>query len=1024
MINKADRKSNRFKVKALSAAISVALLPVASTLYAQDEAIEEVVVTGSRITRFAGDHTAPVLTMDSGQIESSGKVNIEDFISEVGSLVGSDGSYESANGNSGTRTGLNALNMRNLGTNRSLVLVNGRRHVSSVATGEPLVDTNTIPTALIERVDVLNGGASAVYGADAVSGAVNFVLKDDFEGFAVRTQTGMSSESDAEEFYASFVWGTNFADGAGNITASYENRSQERLQIFERDYGLYNREYRVNNPAEYRKTDDPNVPDRIVLGNRTYIFTAPDGRYDITGFDTVSGQELGYEDLVLNAEGQPWVFGQRVSGSAMIGGDGTPTQFFTSQLLPEQETNSFNLNALYDITDSATVFGEMKYVTSDAVNPRSSSFTSVLEIGLDNPFLPQTFLDQLSTIEDASIQLARDDLELRSLNDITRDTTRIVLGVKGDLTDWLNYEASYNHGVTEVENRLLNMRREDRYFASMDAVIDPATGQPTCRSNLDPSAVPPTDPIVSSYNPAVWGDGVNGSFEPGPGSGCAPFNPFYDGTADYFSPGKPSASNPNAAAMSFIAGNGVPLVDDGKISQTIYNAYLAGNTSGIGLELPAGGVDFVFGGEYREERVSNDVDAIRSNPNGLTSLNFERDSKSSFDVRELFTEVSVPVFEDLGPLMQAMRIDGAYRWSDYSTIGETTAFNIGGNWTLNDNIILRGSFGESVRSPNLAELFSPDNEGSFRPTDVCEQSELGSQSANTVANCAAVLSALGVDPATFISASPVGRPGVIGGNPNLQEETSETMTFGVVLTPSFLPGLVASIDYWDIELTQGILYPSDDEIVSQCYDAPVFGNEFCSLFTRAPTGIVGVIIDLEQRPVNVSALTTSGVDFSFTYSMDLADLGSLSLGLNGTYLKELKTQPTVAPKQVEEAGLLVTLLGNQAPEWVANFSANWSLGPVSLNYRLHHQSELSIYTPEELQRQPDISDYTHTDKLYLHDIQASYDFYNGIEVYGGINNVADREPDPTYLNTPVGPKGRYFYVGLTANFEDLTGILR
>lgn len=1016
-------KSDRYKVSLLSAAISAAMLPLGTIAQAQEQQLEEVVVTGSRITRFEGDFTAPVLSLDSGQLESSGKVNIEDFVSEVASLVGSDGSYETANGNSGTRTGINALNMRNLGTNRSLVLVNGRRHVSSVATGEPLVDTNTIPTALIERVDVLTGGASAVYGADAVSGAVNFVLKDDFEGLAVRTQTGMSSQSDAEEYYASVVWGANFAEGAGNVTASYEYRKQNSLQIFERDYGLANRLYIVNNPAEYRKTDDPNVPDKIIMGNRTYTYTAPDGRYDIEGVNKTTGETLGFGDLILNAAGQPFSLGQQVSGATMIGGDGTPTQFFTSQLLPESETSSVNLNGRYDLSDKATLFSELKYVTTDATNPRSSSFTSVLQLGLDNPFIPAAFNDALANIQDPTINLARDDLELRSINDNTRETTRIVLGVRGDMTDWLNYEASYNHGVTDVETRLFNMRREDRYFAAMDAVLDPATGQATCRSNLDPSAVPPTDQIVSSYNAAVWGDGVNGSFEPGPNSGCVPFNPFVDGTASYFTPGKTSASNPNAAAMDFIAGNGVPLVDNGRVVQTVYNGFVSGNTSGVGFELPAGPIDFVLGGEYREERVSNDVDAIRSNPNGLTSLNFERDSKSAYDVTEYFTEVSVPIFSDLGPFMQALRVDGAYRFSDYSTIGETTAYSVGLNWTLNDSIIFRGSFGESVRAPNLAELFSPDNEGSFRPEDVCEQANLGSQSANTIANCATVLSALGLDPATFVSASPVGRPGVVGGNPSLQEETAETQTLGVVLTPTFLPGLVVALDYWDIELTQGILYPSDDEIVSQCYDSPTLDNDFCSLFTRATTGLIGIIVDLEQRPVNVSALTTSGIDFSVSYNMDLGmDLGNLTLGLNGSYLKELKTQPTVAPKQVEEAGLLDTLLGNQAPEIVANFTANWMRGPLSVNYRLHHQSELSIYKPEEIARQPDISNYLHTDDLFLHDVQAAYNFDNGIEVFAGINNLADREPDPTYLNTPVGSKGRYYYMGLSANFEELSAL--
>ena len=994
----ASKKTNPHKVKILSAAISLALLPLSFPLYAQNASsepqLEEVVVTGSRITRFEGDYVAPVLSLGAEQMAQSGKVNIEDFVSEVAALVGSTGSFESLGTASGTRAGVNSLNMRNLGTNRTLVLVNGRRHVSSIASGEPLVDTNSIPTALIERVDVLTGGASAVYGADAVSGAVNFVLKDDFEGFSMRSQGGMSGEGDAEEYYATFVWGSNFADGRGNITTSYEYRKQQSLEVFERDYGLAERLYMVNNPAEFRKTDDPNVPDRIVAGDRRYIFTAPDGRYDVLGFNTATGRALRFGDIKLNARGQPFDQGTAISGSASLGGDGTPTAYFSSQFLPDTNSHSINMNGRYDISERATAFSELKYVRADAINPRASSFTSVLELGLDNPFIPPAFSNALTGIQNPTLNLARDDLELRSSNDNTRETTRLVLGLRGELTDWLDYEVSLNHGITDVTARIQNMRREDRYFASMDAVRDPATGQATCRSNLNPAAVPPHDSVVSSYNPAVWGDPANSTFTPGPSSGCAPFNPFYDGTAGYFTPGVLSASNPNAAAVAFITGAGVPLIDRGKVKQTVVNGFVAGDSSGLGFELPAGPIDFVFGGEYREETVTNNVDPIRSNPNGLTSLNFERNSASAYDVAEVFTEVSVPVFEDLAPFLQALRLDGAYRYSDYSTIGETGAFSIGANWTLNDSIIVRGSFGQSVRSPNLNELFSPDNEGSFRPNDPCEVFNLGSQTANAVANCQIVLAPLGLDPSNFVSASPVGRPGVVGGNPRLQEESSDTKTIGVVVTPSFLPGFVATLDAWQIDMAQGILYPSADEIVKQCYDAPTLDNAFCSLFTRAASGIVGAIINLEQRPVNVSDLSTSGIDFSFNYTTDLGfNAGTLTLGLNGSFLDKLLTQPTVAPVQVEQSGMVTTLLGGQAPEWVANFSANWARGPMSLNYRLHHQSGLEIFTETQLTRQPDLSDYTSTKRLFVHDIQADYSFNEGIKAYLGVNNVADRKPD-------------------------------
>ncbi|MCB1670409.1 MAG: TonB-dependent receptor [Gammaproteobacteria bacterium] len=1027
MRNHINRSSNRYRINTLSAAISVALLPLAAPVVhaqsADEPQLEEVVVTGSRITRFEGDYTAPVLSLGADRIEQSGNVNIEDFVSEVGALVGSSGSFQTQRDDGGAQAGVNALNMRNLGNNRTLTLVNGRRHVSAIATGEPLVDTNTIPVALIERVDVLTGGASAVYGADAVSGAVNFILKDDFEGLAIRTQGGMSDQGDAEDFFASFTFGTNFAEDRGNVTASYEYRKQERLEIFERDYALKKRQYLQNNPAEYRQTDDPNVPDRILTppGARTFTYTAPSGRYDILGYDPSTGEELTYPSpIALNAAGTPFDTGTPISGFAQLYGDGTPTAYFSSSLIPELEVHSFNVLGHYDINDYATAFGEFKFVQSNAVNPQSSSYTTVLELSLDNPFIPASFNNVLAGIQDPSINLARDDLEMRSLNDNTRETTRFVFGVRGDLTDWLRYEASFNHGVTDVTARLDNQRLEDRYFAALDAVIDPATGQATCRSNLDPSAVPPNDSVVSPWNPDVWGDPANMTFTPGPDSGCVPFNPFISGEQYFLTPGRINPADPNGAAQAFITNAGVPLVSEGQAKQTVVNAFVSGDTTGVGFELPGGPIDFVLGYEYRKEQVADTPDSLRSNPNGLTPFDFVRPSGSSYDVNEVFGEVSAPIFQDLAPLLQGLRLDGAYRYSDWSTIGQTTAYSLGLNWTLSDSLIIRGSHGESVRAPNLVELFEPDNQASFRPDDPCEAANLGFQTPNTVANCTAELTALGLDPTGFVSASPVGRPGLRGGNPNLEEETSVTSTVGFVYTPQWAPGLVTAIDWWEIDMSQGVLYPSDDEIVERCYDQPSLNNQYCSLFSRATTGsLIGIIVDLEQRPVNVSTLYTSGVDFSASYPLDMNDFGTLTLALNGTWLDSLKTQPTVDPGQIEEVGLDDTLLGEQAPEWVGNLSASWMRGPLSVTYRYRYQSELQRYRDDEIARQPDIAYPIKISSLDVHDIQASYSFSSGWEGYIGVNNLTEQEPDPSYLNLPVGPRGRVFYMGISADFADL-----
>lgn len=982
--------------------------------------LEEIVVTGSRITRKLGDTVAPIMTLDSERLLRSGKTNIEDFVSEFPALIGSSGSFET--NEQGALTGVNFLNLRNLGTNRTLVLVNGRRHVGADATGVPSVDTNSVPTALIDRVEVLTGGASAIYGADGVSGVVNFILKQDFEGLAVRGQAGMSDRADAADYFSAVTWGANFAGGRGNVTASFEFRKNDSLRLEQRSFGLEDATFLTNNPLEFGQEDLPDVPDQVISRDLRFVFTAPSGRYDISGFDTVTGTDLEFGDLILNNRGEPFDEGTLVDGFLALGGDGTPVNRFTPEFFPKTNAYSFNQTAHYDFSDKVRAFTEFKYTQTNARNPGEPSFTSYLTLSLDNPFIPQQFRDALSTIEDPFINLARDDIELRPIEDNRRETFRGVAGIRGDLTDWLKYELSFNRGVTKVKAKLENLRREDRYFAAIDAVTDPATGQPTCRSNLDPTAVPPTDPVVSSYNPDVFGDPAHSTFTPGPNSGCIPFNPFVSGLDD------PSV---NAAALDFITGSGVPVIDRGKMTQTVLTGFLSGDTSGLGLELPAGPISYVLGGEYRKEKTLNDVSDLRNDPNALTFFAVEQDVRAAFDVSEAFVEISVPIFKDLGPLLQSLRLDGAYRFSDYSTIGSTNTYSFGGNWELDNQVTIRGSYARSVRAPNLSELFSPDNEAFFGPEDPCNANNLDAQSANTIANCITALTALGIDPATFIPSSAVNRSGVIGGNPDLQEETSKTWTIGLVLQPEFLPGFAATFDAWRIRLADGVLFPDPDEIVEQCFDAPSLDNQFCELFTRDAGGIIE---DLRQTPVNVSSLLTSGFDFSVRYDHDLGgdagflsdlldgDAGSLSFNLSGSYLRKLITQATLAPIRVDEAGQVDTLLGGKAPKWVLNFDMTWRHEALSVNYGINYESGLNLFDKAELERDPDISSFLRTKRLLLHDIQFAYDLSDRLSVYAGVNNIADRKPDPTFLNTPVGPTGRFLYVGLELSFDSLANI--
>ncbi|MEZ5983306.1 MAG: TonB-dependent receptor [Parvularculaceae bacterium] len=980
-------------------------MTLSAAALAQDEAPgDEIVVTGSRIARPELESVAPLMSVSADTIKFSGATNIESLLSEIPALGGSSGTFET--NESGALTGVNFLNLRNLGTQRTLVLVNGRRHVGADATGVPAVDTNSIPTGLIERVEVLTGGVSAVYGADAVSGVVNFILKDDFEGISARSQYGISDRGDANEMFASVLGGKNFANGRGNATLGVEYRSNKALKLSQRSFGLSNPWFLVNNPAEYNSgVDDPNVPDQILAHDLHYVYTAPTGRYDVFGYDTVNGVDLEFGDVILNNQGLAYDEGTYVSGFTALGGDGTPVNYFDPEFFPKTWSFSANHTSHYDFSDKVRGFVELKYVRTKAINPGEPSFTSYLTLGLDNPFIPQAMQDVLATIDDPFVNLARDDLELRVVENNKRETYRAVAGIKGDLSDALSYELSFNYGRTDVESRLQGLRREDRYFAALDAVADPVSGDPVCRSSVDPSAEPPVDPVVSSYNPGAYPS----TFTPGPNSGCVPFNPFI---SSIYTPGA------NAEALAWITGSGEDVIDYGRVTQMVVQGFVSGDSSGFGFELPAGPIAYVLGGEYRKEKTKNDVSALRNDPNALTFYGVEQDIEAQFDVYEFFTEMHAPIIEDGGLFMQSFSVDAAYRYSNYSTIGATNAYSFGGTWELVDSFRIRGSYGKSVRAPNLSELYSPANESFFGPVDPCDSTNADAQSANTLANCAIELNALGIDPSTFIPSSAVLRSGVITGNPDLSEEKGTTFTVGGIFQPSFLKGVTATIDYWNIRLEDAILQPSEDSVVEQCYLAPSLDNQFCDLFTRDSGGIIE---DFISTPVNVGELRTKGIDFTFAYGAGLDDIfkgapGDVLFRITGSRLLSLETQPSLAPLLVEEAGQVETLLGTNAPEWTLNLDAIWSVGRFAFNYGVNYESSLDIFTDAERAADPDISAFLKTKRYINHDVQISYDLNDNFQVYGGVNNIGDRLPDPTFFNTPSGPVGRYFYFGVEANF--------
>ena len=969
----------------------VTTLPLLFTgsLYAQEEAeddgqIEEIIVTSSRIQKPDYAFSNPVISVDSEAISFSGATNMTDFLKDLPALTGSLDANDAAGSNAFIGgTGLTLLDLRNLGVDRTLILVDGRRHVASLP-GSAAVDVDTIPIDLIERVEVQTGGASAIYGADGVSGVVNFILQKDFEGLRIRTRAGQSADSDSDNRRISVLAGRNFAGGRGNVTASLEFNSDDRLHASERDFAAGGkRRIFVDNPAEL-DGDDPNVPDEIPLGDIRFFDSSLAGAVD-TDFDFVN--DYNGDDTPFDGGTIPFIppFLQQ-------GGDGTPLDFFIGDLLPEEDRATANLFARYEISDRVTLFSEAKFSRTEAFSESQPTFDFFLWLEPDYAFTPPN-IGALTEGEPYLVSRDHFDLGIRA-EDITRDSIRGVVGLEGDLSDNLRYEVSYVYGETEVENNIINNRLNDRWAAALDAVIDPATGQATCRSNLDPSAVPfnlTWQGWEEDFEPSegTWA----GSFTPGANSGCVPVNILGEGAV-------------SAAAADWINTDSLAT---SKLTQHVFQAYVSGNTSSW-LNLPAGSIGYAAGIEWREEE-------SRSNPPiedqlGLTFGNILSPERGDYDVREIFGEVDIPLLQGK-PGAEILSLDAAVRLSDYSTIGNATTWKVGGVWSPVEDITFRATVAEATRAPNIGELFDPGGQTFRFITDPCDITELDEGTEFRASNCETLLTSLGVDPETFIDPNSASIPGTLTGNRELSEEVADTTTVGIILRPRFAENLTIAVDWYDIELEDAINTALPQVAADLCVDLPTLDNQFCGLIDREQGA--GGIVNFTQQPVNVANFRTEGFDFTINYFLDPdADIGDFNFRLIGNKLEKLTFINLPGADPDPDLGEASPSSGLQAPEYQAAFNVLWQRGPVAVNYNLNWFDETQRYTLEQRQNNPDIAEKRYLDysSHVVQDLQVRYDYSNSWSFYGGVNNLTDEEPDIGEVFFPVSAVGRYFYVGL------------
>jgi iron complex outermembrane receptor protein len=935
-----------------------------------DDPVEEIVITGSRIRQSEQNFANPVTTFSSDALVQSGKTDLADFLAQSPALVGSITGDLTAGSNPGFgEVGLNLLDLRHLGVDRTLVLVDGRRHVSGLA-GSAAVDVDAIPTDLLEAVDVLTGGASAIYGADGVSGVVNFRLRKDFEGLAFRGQLSQSSQGDGDNRFAALTAGTNFAEGRGNVALAYEYNADDRVFDQDRDFRSPLRSFNLyQNQSDL--DDDPDVLDLSSYNDVRYADSSPVGAVDVD-FDLLS-------DFEGNGNVYDRGFVLENSGGYTQGGSSTPVDGYQGDLFPEVDRHLVNLLGHFDVSDSLTLSAEAKYVRTRAMSVAQPSFDFYLLMTPDNPFMPDEIRDAIvpgaaaAFFEDPAtpdgVLLTRDNYDLgTNAEDTLRETLRGVLAASGELSDHLRYEASYVYGETRSRIVELNNRFEDRWLAAVDVVADPMGGAPVCRSSLDPDA----DELLD---------------------GCVPYNIFGSGLRD------PAAADwVNADSVSH-----------SKVTQQVVSGSMSGDF-GERLELPGGSIGFAFGAEYRRE--TSDSVPAQEIQDGLTWVGPITPSEGSFDVKELFAEVNLPVMAN-ERFAHRLSFGAAFRASDYSTVGQTNSWKVDAVYAPVSALTFRGTYAQAVRAPNIAELFSPESSSFNFIVDPCDINETNNGTSTRAANCAQLLEELGIDPTTFLPSdtpqASVFTEGIFGGNRDLSEETATTWTAGVVLRPESAPGLSVALDWYDIEIEDAINTPEAEELAELCVDQPTLDNPFCAGIDRDP--ITGFITGFTARPDNVASFRTTGLDLALNYAMATGQ-GDFSVQLVGGYLDRLEFISSPG------AEIDADLEEQYYPRFSATLDTSFRRGPLTIAYGINWHGKTDRFTRETLAGDPDFAAarFLRVKEKWDHEISASYDVTDQINIYGGINNLFDQKPAYGYTSYPISAMGQYFYLGARMNF--------
>ncbi|MFL6858539.1 MAG: TonB-dependent receptor domain-containing protein [Allosphingosinicella sp.] len=1029
-----------------------------------------IVVTGSRIRRPNLESTVPITSLGGEEFFQQGQNNIGDALNELPQLRTTFG-QQNAGRFLGT-TGLNLLDLRGLGTQRTLVLVNGRRHVpADILNNGVSPDVNTIPNDLIERVDIVTGGNSAIYGSDAIAGVVNFILKRDFEGFQVRGHVGISGYGGGANQYVSGMYGMNFADGRGNVTLHAEYAHEDRLYasgipFLQRVDGFLSVDSdRAACIGSNTANCDPNGsdgnPDRVFFRdirlaninvNSQIAFTQrtaqPGGAQCGVGFNGTP-----YNCVFLFSQDGTGLFpqtgGARIGTGpigSFIGGNGTTGRELNGlTVLPVQNRYNVNLLAHFTVSDALEPFIEAKYVRVDTEGQNagpafiqgSTIDGSRERIRLDNPFLTAQERSQIQGLL----------FQYNTRPGLSNAGTSAVALTPGDITNILagTFRVPIQRNLLDLGVRDEKSKREtfrivggikgtfnDDWNYEISANYGKVTEDTTVEGNVDIARLlfsldagrnPTTGAIEcrAKFDPAARIDVIGDATKLAEDiAACVPYNPF----------GRTPGTN--EAARQYIVRD---TVSHATLDQLVLSAFMAGDTSSW-INLPGGPVSFAVGAEYRRESLFYQADPFIEQ--GLSFYNaLPTFSPKPFDVKEAYAEVRIPILKDM-PFFEELSLSAAARVASYGGgTGTVWAYNAGGEWAPIRDIRFRANYGRSVRAPALTETSFPLTQN-FAPgfSDPCAPTPRTANSTR-LANCTADLGALlGNLPDVGFSLEIQS-----GSNANLKAETSDSWTIGTVIQPRWIPGLSLTVDYYDITVKNVIGSISAQTIVNSCYDQPDLNNQFCDLFTRyrgtgpGPSNEVpGAILQgsLIQIPLNFQALKRRGIDTELAYRTNINE--NVKLAARLIYTHNLQISNFTNPTFPQLENRIMSELGD--PQDEARFNLDLTVHNVTLGYQARYIGKQVVNLYEDFNAFPggcnpvsgacppfdaDWADRLWYPSVLYHNARVSIDVGKEYNFYFGVDNLFDRNPPMGLTGVGAGSgiysiRGRTFYGGFRARF--------